>query len=118
MSVLYRLVSFTIGFIIAVGATFLLPARTHFYHECPRFEGINPSERFYTLEEGKRLLGHHVRYARACQHPQNTGRVASLDMIISDKFFVVVDWDIAPDDGKPGLRWYSRDSYERDLIEE
>lgn len=118
MSVLYRLLSFTIGFIIAVGLTFLLPAHTHFYHECPRFEGINPSERFYTLEEGKRLLGRRVRYARASQHPQNAGRVASLDMIISDKFFVVVYWDITPDDGNPGLRWYSRDAYERDLIEE
>jgi hypothetical protein len=118
MSVLYRLVSFTIGFTLAVSATFLLPAHTHFNHECPRFEGIDPSERFYTLEEGKRLLGRHVRYARASQYSQNAGRVASLDMIVSDKFFVVVDWDIAPDDGKPGLRWYSRDVYERDLIEE
>lgn len=118
MPVLYRLVSFTIGFTLAVGSAFLLPVQTHFHHECPRFEGIDPSERFYTLEEGKRLLGRRVRYARASQYPKNAGRVASLDMIISDKFFVVVYWDVAPDDGKPGLRWYSRDAYEQYLIEE
>lgn len=118
MSVAYRLASFIIGFTLALGAVFLAPARTHVYHECPRFGGIDPSERFYTFEEGKRLLNRRVRYAHPSRHPENRGRVATLDMIVSDKFFVVVDWEAAPEDGKPALRWYSRDTFKRDLVEE
>lgn len=118
MSVIYRLASFIIGFTLALGAVFLVPERTHIYHQCPRYEGIDPKERFYTFEEGKRLLGRRVRYAHPSQYPDNRGRVATLDMIISDKFFVVVDWDAAPEDGKPALRWYSRDTYERNLVEQ
>ena len=118
MSVLLRLASFTLACVIGVGMTFLSSARSWFQHECPRFEGINPSERFFTLAEGKERLGRRVRYAHPTAYPQNSGRVVSLDMIVSDKFFIVIYWDATPHEGASGLRWYSRDNYERNIIED
>jgi hypothetical protein len=118
MSVFLRLASFALACMVGVGVTFLSSARWRFQHECPRFEGINPSERFFTLAEGKERLGRRVRYAHPTPYPQNSGRVISLDMIVSDKFFIVIYWDATPHEGTSGLRWYSRDDYERNIVEE
>jgi hypothetical protein len=118
MSVFLRLASFTLACVVGVGATFLLSARSWFDHECPRFEGINPSERFFTLAEGKEKLGRRVHYAQPTAYPQNSGHVVSLDMVVSDKFFIVIYWDATPHEGTSGLRWYSRDDYERNIVEE
>ena|ERR1041384_8187853 len=121
MSVLLRLAAFTLACAIGVGLTTLSTAHSwfqHQYHQCPRFAGINPTERFFTLAEGKEKLGRRVHYAHPAPYPQNSGRVVSLDMIISDKFYVIIYWDVTPHEGTSGLRWYSRDDYERNLIEE
>lgn len=95
-----------------------MPVHSWFHHECPRFGGINPSERFFTLAEGKEKLGRRVQYAQPTSFPQNSGRVISLDLIIADKFFVDIYWDATPHEGTSGLRWYSRDDYEKYIIED
>jgi len=87
-------------------------------HTCPRFGGIDPNERFFTLAEGKQLLGARVRYSPLSAFPDNKGRIAALDLIETDRFFIIVDWEITPDNGGPGLRWYSKDGYDRLLVPE
>lgn len=84
----------------------------------PRFGGINPAERFFPLEEARTKLHREVRYAKATPY-QNTGRVVGVDLVEADKWFAIVYWDATPDNyGKPGIRRYSKDSYEQFVAED
>ncbi len=107
----FRLLPFL--FALAIGVCFVsIPLKySWFLQEKPRFYGINPAEKFFTLVEGKTKLHREVQYAKTTAY-QNTGRVVMLDMVSTDKFFAVVYWDAAPEDGKPGVRLYSKDRYE------
>lgn len=87
------------------------------HRDCARFGGINPTERFFTLAEAKEKLGREVHYAQTTAY-QSTGRVVMWDMVSQDKFFAVVYWDACPDTGKPGVRHYSKDTYENRVSEE
>jgi hypothetical protein len=117
MTIFNRAATFLVCVALGVGSTFLLPARTSSQLQCPRFY-VRPGENFFTLDEGRKLLGRRVHWARPSNFPNNTGRVASLDMVESDKFYVVVDWDVSPDKGEHRLAWFNRDDYETILVEE
>lgn len=49
---------------------------------------------------------------------RNTGRVVMLDMVDSGRFFAVVYWDATPEEGKPGVRHYSKDRYQKYVVED
>ncbi len=118
MSKLLVLAFFTITCAIGTAVTSLPTIESWFHHECPRWGNIDPSRKFYTFAEGKELMGRRVRSADPSSFPNNVGRVVSVDMIEKDKFYVVIYWEVAPDDGRYGLRYYDRDYYENNLIEE
>lgn len=85
-------------------------------HQCPRWGGIDPSRRFFTLNEGLQLRGQPVKYAKPARFENNSGRIAGIDLVVSGKFFIIVDWDVAPETGEPDLRWYDKDYYEEYLV--
>jgi len=120
MSKLLGLAFFTITCAIGTAVTSLPVTESWFPHHCPRWGDIDPSRRFYTLAEGREITKRRVRVrsAEPSSFPNNIGRVVSLDMIEPDKFFVVVYWEVSPDDGEYSLRYYDRDYYENNLIEE
>ena len=108
------LLTFTVGF-----SSFQLVSPTASKnHQCPRYAGIDPAERYFTLEEGKRMIGKKVKFIRQANFPENNGRIAGLDLIDNDKFFAIVDWNITPDTGIEGLRWYSKDYIDADFVVE
>ncbi len=87
-------------------------------HQCPRYAVSDPNTRFFTLEEGKSLIGKRVRWANESQFPNTSGRIAGLDLVVTDKFYVIVYWYNAPHTGGEGLRRYSKDDFERLVIDE
>ncbi len=118
MSKLLGLAFFAITCAIGIAVTSLPSTESWFHHECQRWGDIDPSRRFYTLAEGQEIMGRRVRSADPSSFPNNVGRAVSLDMVEKDKFFVVIYWDVTPENGKYGLRYYDRDYYESNLIEE
>ncbi len=98
--------------IFAVG---LLSSDDSAPHQCPRFD-IDNSRQFFTLEEGLEIKGQKIKYAKPAAFPDNAGRIAGLDFIEQDKFFIIVDWDATPEDGSQGLRWYDKDFYYEYLV--
>ncbi len=117
MSIPTRVVTFFLCFALGVGINFLPSIRLSSPHECARFY-VRPGERFFTLDEGKKLLGRRVHWVKPSPYPNNTGRVVLIDMVVSDKFYVVVDWDISPDKGEHRLAWFNRDEYEKMIAED
>jgi len=113
----FRLLSFLLALVIGICFVSIPLKSSWFHQEEPRFYGVNPALKFFTLAEGKTKLRREVRYAKPTAY-QNTGRVVMLDMVSTDKFFAVVYWDATPEDGKPGVRHYSKDGYEKLVKEE
>ena len=72
----------------------------------------------FTLEEGKQLLGKRVRAENSKLYPQNIGRIRHLEMVGQDKFFMMVDWEVAPDDGKESLRFYDKNDFRSLTVED
>ena len=116
MSVFARVAAFVVSFALGVGTAFL-PSTPSYHHECPRFYA-RPHERFFTFEEGKKMLGRRVHWAKPSPYPNNTGRVVHLDMVVGEKFYVVIDWDVSPDKGEHRLAWFNREDYENFIIGE
>jgi hypothetical protein len=118
MTLFLRLVFFSVTIAIGIGTNSISNVHSLFHHKYSRFSGINPSERFFTLSEGQEKLRRRVHSANPNSYPGNSGLVVYLDWIEDDKFFVVIYWDFPPDEEQPGLRWYSRDNYEKLIIED
>lgn len=118
MKIISRLVCFSFSCFLGIMITALPFSSWETKHQCPRFGGVDFSKNYFTPEQGTQIWGRRVRFAHDSPFPNNSGRVAGLDMIIPNKYFVIIDWDITPDGGEPGLRWYSRDYYESNLVEE
>ncbi|MCY7346475.1 MAG: hypothetical protein LH614_09690 [Pyrinomonadaceae bacterium] len=42
-------------------------------------------------------------------YPQNAGRVRMMQLVGYDKFFIVIDWKINPEEGQESLSFYDKD---------
>ncbi len=62
-------------------------------------------------------MGRRVYSRHSDAFPQNSGRAVSLDLVETNKFFVIVYWDLSPEGDSYALRYYSQDAYESELIE-
>lgn len=118
MTKFFRIGIFFITCVIGITATSSASLENWRHHECPRFGNIDPSERFFTFTEGKEKIGRIVHSKQSDSFPQNSGRAVSVDLVETNKFFVVVYWETSPEGDQHVLRYYSRDAYESILAEE
>jgi hypothetical protein len=63
-------------------------------------------------------VGNRVRHAQPVQHNPSRGRVVELSTASNGESFVAIKWEVAPDNGTPGLRWYNQRTYQDYIIEE
>ena len=63
-------------------------------------------------------VGNRVRHAQPAQANPSKGRVAELSTASNGESFVAIQWEVAPDNGAPGLRWYNQSAYQNHIIEE
>lgn len=89
--------------------------------EQPRFANYAATDsktKYFTLEEGKKLLGRKVYAKGETKFPYNHGRIAALDLVVTDKFLIIIDWEISPINGKPSLVWMNKDYFAASLTVE
>jgi hypothetical protein len=101
---------------IGIGAAYVADSGGDECKNYQRYGGIEPGRRFFSMQEARAKVRREVRYAKPTQY-RSRGRVISIDMVDAERFFAIVYWDESPEDGKPALRYYDKETYEL-LVEE
>jgi hypothetical protein len=72
----------------------------------------------FAKAEAERYVGRTVRSLVVIStHPEgSTGRVVDLQEVLPEEFDLVLEWDL-PCSSQPLRDWFSRDDYNRDLVE-
>lgn len=81
----------------------------YIHYDCARWDDQTLARPLFTLKEVQPLLGKKVHLKNSKFHPDNAGRTRMLQMVGQDKFFLIVDWKIDPEQGKEILSFYDRD---------
>ena len=101
---------FLVALILGIGAAKAGQSFKIAHHECSNWSKETLARPLFTLEEGKHLLNRKVRFKNSELYPQNKGRIGFLEMVAQDKFFIMIDWSIDPQEGKEKLTLYDKDA--------
>jgi hypothetical protein len=100
-----RVAIFTLAFALGVAATY--PLRSWMRPDFAK------STLHFVYQPTHIHIGQRVHHVDPERHNHSRGRVAHVDGL-----FVAVRWEIAPDNGPKGLRWYATDAYEKLIVAE
>ena len=83
------------------------------------FNELRPDKPFSSRRHNAiAYVGNPVRHAQPAQDNPSKGRVAGLSTASNGESFVAIQWEVAPDNGAPGVRWYNRETYQKYIIDE